>query len=587
MKLMKDYRLMGFVVLVLIALALTIYSSFIKPTGVVVTYVDPNTPCKDIMTVGSVITEIASLPVRNSDDFKTVTRGLEGITTVMINNNPRTCNIPKNSTLGITVENVKRGGLSLGLEMGGGESYFFKPGNVSQSVLQQTMSSIKSRIKQYELVNTRVETSDSVIKITAGPDEESYVKLLTEHGVLEGRLILKVGISENKSDFVFNDKAYNVVLNGNKSVVLNGSEYKVGDYFTLDGVKVKVDSISKNMTTFFVKIFDEGDLKLIRDASGVVSKRVVKQQSGYVFVFYVNLTKETSEYFAKATKGQEVTISSTGESFLRNSLVIFVDDQELINLPISGQDAGKEKTDLAIWGYRVRMEDAATFMIRLITLIETKRLPIKLNLLKTESYVPKTGEFYLSLLLYTILILSVVVSVLFLVRYRKRGVVVLPLILMCLSELLLIVGVISLKWFILLIFFFGVGFAMSKDEMKDWKSWLAVGLLMMMAIGIVMSKWVLGAYSVVGMIATLLIGFGEGVFMSHQFLKKREAYTLVEYKQALKKIWLFTVVASVVLFIVFFFTPYREFAMSTIIGLMISTTIVSPVYSSVIERIIK
>jgi large-conductance mechanosensitive channel len=158
---------------------------------------------------------------------------------------------------------------------------------------------------------------------------------------------------------------------------------------------------------------------------------------------------------------------------------------------------------------------------------------------------------------------------------------------MCLSEVLLIVGVISLKWFILLIFFFGVGFAMSKDEMKDWKSWLAVGLMMMMAIGIVMSKWVLGAYSVVGMIATLLVGFGEGVFMSHQFLKKREAYTLVEYKQALKKIWLFTVVASVVLFIVFFFTPYREFAMSTIIGLMVSTTIVSPVYSSVIERIIK
>ena len=111
--------------------------------------------------------------------------------------------------------------------------------------------------------------------------------------------------------------------------------------------------------------------------------------------------------------------------------------------------------------------------------------------------------------------------------------------------------------------------------------------MLIMAIGIVMSKWVLGVYSVVGMIAALLIGIGEDIFMSHQFLKKREAYTLVEYKQALKKIWLFTVVASVVLFILFLFTPYREFAMSTIIGLMVSTTIVSPVYSSIVERIIK
>jgi len=232
------------------------------------------------------------------------------------------------------------------------------------------------------------------------------------------------------------------------------------------------------------------------------------------------------------------------------------------------------------------MEDTSTLMMRLISLIETKRLPINLNLLRMEEYSPKTGN-YLNLLSYTVLISSVFVAVLFLARYKKRGVVILPLILMCLSELLLIVSVVSVKWFALLIFFFGVSFALSKDEIKGWKSWLAVGFMLMMTIGIVMSKWVFSVYSIFGMIATLLIGIGETVFMSHQFLKKREAYSLVEQKQALKKIWLFTVVASVVLFIIFFFTPYREFGMTTIVGLIVSTTIVSPVYSSIIERIIK
>ncbi len=587
MKLIKDYRLMGFIGLVLIALALTLYSMLMRSTGVVVTYVGPNAPCKDVISIGSVITEVASLPVGGSNDFKKATSNLEGITTIIVNNNPRSCNVPKNSTFDVLVEDIKRGRLSLDVEIGGGETYLFKPENNTQIILQQTLSSIKSRIKNYELANTKVDLSDSGILVTTGSDEESYVRFLTERGVLEGRLILKVSIGGNKSDFVFNDGTYKITLKGNKSVVLNGSEYKVGDYFNLNGTKIKVGSIDRNMTTFFVDIFDEGDLKLIKDNSGIVSKRLVKQDNGYVFVFYVNMTKEAAENFAKATKGQEVTISPAGESFLKNSLVIFVDDQEFLNLPISGQDAGKEKNELVVWGYRGRMEESATMMMRLITLIEVKRLPIKLDLLRAESYVPKVGEFYINLLLYMVLILPVSVAVLFLARYKKRGVVVLPLILMCLSELLLIIGVISLKWFILLIFFFGLGFVLNKDEIKSWMGWLAVGLMFMMTIGIVMSKWVLGIYSIVGMIAALIIEMGEGVFMSHQFLKKREAYTLVEYKQALKRVWLFTVVASVILFIVFFFTPYREFGMTTIVGLMISTLIVSPVYSSIIERIIK
>jgi hypothetical protein len=584
---MKDYRLLSFIVLVLIALALFLYTTLAKSNGVVITYVSLNTPCKDVMTIGSVITEIADLPIRNLDDFNRAKTNLEGITTIMINNNPRSCNIPKNSTLDVSVDDLKRSGLSLSTEIGGGNSYLFKPEDTSQTVLQQTVDSIKSRIKQYDLANTKVELSGDNIRVITGFDEDNYARFLTEHGVLEGRLILKVGTTENKSEFVFNDKTYKLAFKGNKSIILNNSEYKVGDYFTLDGVKIKVESITRNTTTFFANIFDENDLTLIKDKSGVVSKRLMKQQSGYVFVFYVNLSKETSENFAKATKGQEVTISPTGESFLRNSLVIFVDDQETINIPISGEEAGKEKNELAIWGYRVRMEDAESLMTRLITLIETNRLPIKLNLLKIESYAPSMGEFFISLLMYTALILSASVVILFLAMFKKRGIVVLPLILMCLSELLLIVGVISLKWFVLLIFFVGVGFALNNNEINNWKNWLAVGLIFMMMVGIAMSKWVLGVYSIVGMVATLFIGFGCGVLISYNFLKKKEAFTQIEQKQTLKKVWLFTFVVSIVLFILFFFTPYREFAMTTVVGLMATTTIISPVYSSVIQKIIK
>ncbi|MCX6821493.1 MAG: hypothetical protein NTW30_01815 [Candidatus Aenigmarchaeota archaeon] len=273
MKLIKDYRLMGIIVLVLIALALFLYYNFTRTTGVVVTYVDPNTPCKDIINIGSVITDISNVPIMNSNDFKRATTDLEGITTFIINNNPRSCNIPKNSTLSVIVEDVKKVGLSLSVDIVGGQSYLFKTENASQTVLQQTIDSIKSRMKQYDLANTRVDISDNNIQIIAGSDEENYVKFLTEHGVLEGGLVLKINTNENKSEFVFNDKDYKIALKGNKSVILNGSEYKVGGNFILDDVNIKVDSINRSTTTFFVKIFDERDLILIKDSTGTVADK--------------------------------------------------------------------------------------------------------------------------------------------------------------------------------------------------------------------------------------------------------------------------------------------------------------------------
>lgn len=580
MNLIKNFRLIGFITLVLISSFIILYSEISKSSGVVVTYVGAATPCKEIINVGSVITEVAGIQIRDSSDFNRVTKGVKGITTFMIDDNPRSCDIPENSSLDVTVENIKKGGLNLGIDIGGGTIYSFKFENDDS---QKILETIKSRTKYYDLANTRVELSDSTIQIITSLEEEKYVRFLTENGIIEGNLILKI----QKDEFVLNDKTYKLILKDEKSVSINDTEFKPGQYVTIDNVKVKIENISKNVTTLSLNIFDEGDLTLATGSTN--TRRLVKQGNGYAFVVPVLLSKEAGENFAKVTKGQEVIIDPTsGQSYLKNSLVVLVDDQEFINLPISGQDAGKELKELVIWGYKVRKGDATNNMIRLSTLIETKRLETDLNFEKSDSYKAKTGDIFIISLLFTILAATITTSFLFLVKYRKRGIIILPLILISLSEFLLILGIVSFGWFVFFVFFIATVLVLIKGDIRNWIHWLTIFLMFIIVIGITMSKWVLGIPSLIGLMLVFLISIGQGVFMSYQILKKRETYTVTDYKLSMDKFWLFTTVVTTIFFVLFLIGgQYREFAMTTSLGLFIATTITTPAYSSIIEKVIK
>jgi hypothetical protein len=273
---------------------------------------------------------------------------------------------------------------------------------------------------------------------------------------------------------------------------------------------------------------------------------------------------------------------------LKNSLIIFIDDQEFANIPISGQDAGTVKDELIIWGYKVRKDDATNDMLRLSTLIETKRLEADLTLEKSDIYTSQSGEFFIFSLLYTALIVIVATALVFFMKYRKRGMIILPLILLCLAEFLLILGVVSFGWFVFIIFFFGVISILTKGEIRNWVSWVSVFLMFVIAIGMVMGKWVIGIPSIVGLMVVFLISIGQGVFMIYQFLKKRETYTITDYRLSMDKNWLFTTVAIVVFFILFLIGgQYREFAVTTSVGLFIASAIIIPVYYSIIEKVVK
>jgi len=147
MKLPKDLGLIVFIFLVLISLVLITYPKIMRPTGVIVTYVGANTPCGDIMSIGSTITGIGNKLVTNSDDFSEATEELEGVVTFLINGNPRSCNIPKGMKLNVSVADKKTEGIKLGTDIWGGIYYLLEIKEPSQNLIDH----IEQRLVKYEL----------------------------------------------------------------------------------------------------------------------------------------------------------------------------------------------------------------------------------------------------------------------------------------------------------------------------------------------------------------------------------------------------------------------------------------------------
>jgi len=586
---MKDARLIILVCLVFVSSIIIVYPRFFRTESVSVTSVGVNSACKDVITVGSSIREIAGKPIKNSNEFLEATKDLKGSITLIINNNPRSCTIPENSTLDVIVRNVRAGGLRLGIDISGGLFYLYVPEkNIPATTLQDILNVIDFRVKKYGLINTRAEIKNNSIRILTDSVEEEYVNYLVEQGTLEGKFIQTIKMVGNKGEFTFNDKTYGVILKEGGLIKINDSDYTTNQYFTLDEMNFHIENVSMNTTELSIVVFDDKDLTFPELGLGTKYSRITKQDNNYVFIINVRLSEEASKNFASATKGQEITISPTGESFLRDPIIITIDDIPIVNLPVRGIDVGEEIEELIIWGFRTTSEEATRDMLRLTSTIETKRLPTKLVLSETGPFTSSSGEFFINLPFYSLLVVFITMSILFFVRYHKGGVMVLPLLLMTLGELLLVLGSITLPWFVILIFLFGVSITLIKNEIHGWFSWLTIFLMLIMTIGVVMSNWVLNTSSIVGFILFVVISSSLGFIIGDSVLVGKETFSQNEYKRSSRKVWFSAAVVMLLVFPLFFVGDvFSEATMIIFVGLLICTTITKPIYYSIIEKIKK
>jgi preprotein translocase subunit SecD len=269
----------------------------------------------------------------------------------------------------------------------------------------------------------------------------------------------------------------------------------------------------------------------------------------------MTLNPEAAQRQAEATKDLEVITDENSQTYLSESLVLILDNQKVDELSIGAELKGKAETNIQISGSGIGntqqegIFNALGNMKRLQTILITGSLPIKLDIIKTDSISTFLGEEFLNNAILIGLLAVLTVVIIIFARYRKVQVAV-PMFITIISEVIILLGVASL-----------IG----------WNIDLAA-------------------------IAGILIAVGTGV--DHQIVitdetLKGELKSIFNWKDRIKNAFFiimaayFTTLVAMIPLIFAGAGMLKGFALTTIIGVSVGVFITRPAYASIIEILLK
>jgi preprotein translocase subunit SecD len=305
----------------------------------------------------------------------------------------------KEVNLGLKVSNAPTSNIRKGLDLAGGTRVLLKPAEkISSEDLELTLANLKERLNVYGLSDVIVRSAsdlageDFILVEMAGVTEEEVKELLAKQGKFEAKI-------------------------GNQTVFFGG--------------KKDITYVCRSA-----------------DCSGIDPNRgCFKVDNGYAcsFFFGITLTSDAAERQADLTRDLVVEPSESGENYLSEDIILYLDDKEVDRLRIGSELKGRATTNIQISGsgagsvQQEAVNDALQNMKRLQTIIITGSLPVKLEIVKMDTISPTLGKEFLDNLIFVgFLAILAVISVV-LIRYRKIKIVV-PMVVTLISEIVLILG---------------------------------------------------------------------------------------------------------------------------------------------------
>lgn len=291
------------------------------------------------------------------------------------------------------------------------------------------------------------------------------------------------------------------------------------------------------------------------DCSGISQRGCQPVQDGYAceFQFAITLAPEAAERQANATKNLAV-VARNGEQYLEKPLDLYLDDTLVDSLQISAGLKGSAVTKISISGSgvgateRAAAEDAFASMKKLQTVLITGSLPVKLNVVKTDSISAELGDEFVKNALLVIVAAILVVTLTIIVRYRDPKIAI-PVTITVVSELLIIIGV-------------AVLFRLSFD--------LA---------------------AIAGIIITIGTGVDHQIVIADEVLSNKASTIVENWKAKIKKAFFiiftsyFTVLAAMIPLFWAGAGLVRQFAIITIVGSTIGVLITRPAFAAIMERL--
>ncbi len=300
--------------------------------------------------------------------------------------------------LGLRIANAPTTNLRKGLDLEGGTRVLLKPaGVISDEDLESTIGSLQERLNVYGLSDVVIRSASDlggdkfIIIEIAGVTEQEVKELLAKQGKFEAT---------------------------------------IGDQVVFSGGKEDITYVCRSA-----------------DCSGIDPRRgCARSGDGYACSFFFGITLSADAAARQAAITRDLPLVREGaQSFLNESLVLYLDNVQVDSLRIAGDLKGRDVTSIQITGSGTgRTQEEAVAMTldnmkKLQTVIITGSLPVTLNVEKADTISPSLGKEFTTNVIFASLMAILAVIVVILIRYREWR-IVLPMSVTLVSEIILLLG---------------------------------------------------------------------------------------------------------------------------------------------------
>jgi preprotein translocase subunit SecD len=410
--------------------------------------------------------------------------------------------------IGLGVYDAPTTNIRKGLDLSGGSRVVLKPvdQNITQEDYDFTIENIKERLNVFGISDVTVRAAtDSpingnkfIIVEIAGVTKEEITSLLANQGKFESKI-------DNET-----------VFRGGKDITYVCRSSECSGIDTRQGC---------------------GQL-----ASGEWSCR---------FRFSIAITPDAAQRQANVTKDLAVVVEND-QNYLSKSIDLFLDDELVDSLKIGAELKGNAQTEISISGggtgttEQAAITDALKNMKKLQTVLITGSLPVKLEIVKSDSVSPSLGDSFLKNALLIGVLSTIAVAFVVFLRYRKF-VVSIPMLIIMITEMLIMIGVAAL-------------------------------------IG-----WNLDVAAIAGIIISIGTGVNDQIVIADETLSGGSRVRYSSWKDKIKSA--FFIVLTAYFTIVVAMLPLwfagagllKGFALTTIIGVSVGVIITRPAYAKIVE----
>ncbi|MBI4167842.1 MAG: hypothetical protein HY515_02695 [Candidatus Aenigmarchaeota archaeon] len=495
----------------------------------------------------------------------------------------------------VTVKELKRNNLDLGIDLQGGTRVLLKPAEkVSADVVNtQIIPVLQSRINAYGLQEIVLRSECDidgcfVVVEIAGESKDVIERLLASKGNFEAKIPMEIKLSGGRGSLTVGGNSHTIETAGTQiSFPADFSLLSQGDSIKLDGVSYEVLNYTNNSVFLSASVLQGNDIENVFTDS---TRSVLQATSGgYRFAFSVLLSRDGAERFAKVTSGIGEDPARSG--YLKSPIILYLDSKSVTDLSIASDLAGRVLTEISIEGFRSDRKDAAAERSTLQSILKAGALPVGLEIANIESVSASLGSSFIGSAIKSAVFAVVAVAFVVFIRYRSFK-IALPMVLTSLGEVVILLGIAahgnSLPWTAALAASLVLmAFTYQKKIHVEFIDLLGIFLIPLLAIFV---SWTVDLAVIAGIIAFIGTGVSQMIIISdevgrHQLVpispweKIKKAFSMV-FASAI------TVISAMFALLFIGVGLVKGFAITSIVGVLVGVLITRPAYSQIVEIVL-